>query len=480
VAHGVVIDGLTTRVTSTDGSFNPVYSAATPDSSSTRPEPQTVGAFFPATLVNAVERATPQGLRDVVVVHPGQFRSSSPDSGLGFQQLADSMSYRILYSDRADVTPATIGTVDGTVSGGSVTFTVTTPDTDAATATVLYLARSSTTGQTWTSVPLDRSADGHTFTGSHVVGTPTVEQYFVQVVDNANNVSVSSKKGQDFAAPAQPANAGAPVITVLGTPVGDSYVGPQQVVVTGVGPVQYTIDDPPAIDYTGPFLVAGARTHTVTATGPGGTSTRTFTILGTPGPTVTIANPVDHGSYPPDQAITAVFRCDGYQVVSCVPNPATPPTGIGSHTFSVTATDAAGNHTTATVAYAVQYGFVGLLQPVDDGVGQTMSIFKRSSTIPLKFKLLTSTGPLSSTAAAALSASCDLKVSYVAVGTTSAPVDESLYTDAADSDGCFRWDGSQFQYNFGTKSLNAGTIYQLRIRSASGSVADHLLRIGLR
>ena len=124
-----------------------------------------------------------------------------------------------------------------------------------------------------------------------------------------------------------------------------------------------------------------------------------------------------------------------------MPSPATPANGIGSHTFVVTATDAAGNHTTATVHYAVQYGFVGLLQPVDDGVGQTTSIFKRNSTVPLKFQLLTPTGPLSATASAALAASCDLKVSYRAVGTTSAPVDETVYTSADDSGGCFRWDG---------------------------------------
>ena len=247
VAHGVVVEGLTTHVTSTDGSFNPVYSTATPDSSSSQPEPQTVGAFFPATLANVVERATPAGIKDVVVLHPGQFRSGGPDSGLGFQQLADAMSYRILYSDKADVTPPAIGSVDGVVTGGSVHFTVTTPDNDATRATVLFLARSSTSQRVWTSVTLTRSSDGHTFTGSDAVGTtPTVEQYFVQLVDDANNVSVSSKKGQDYAAPAEPLDADAPTISVLGTPVGNSYVGPQQVAITGPGPVQYTVDNPTA------------------------------------------------------------------------------------------------------------------------------------------------------------------------------------------------------------------------------------------
>ncbi len=477
--HGVVIEALSTKVTSTTGAFNPVYSAAVPDSSTTKPEPQTQGAFFPATLANVVERATPAGIRDAVVLHPGQFRAASPTTGLGFQQLADSMQYRLLYSDSADVTPATIKTVDGTVTGSTATFDVTT-GSDAVSATVLFLARSSNGPQAWTRVALSQTGPG-TFHGTATgIMTTTIEQYFVQVVDDANNVSVSSKKGQDFAAPAAPADSGAPTISVLGTPVNNAYVGPQTVAITGPGPIRYTIGTGSPTDYTGAFVVAGPGSRTVTATGPGGTAILTFTILGTPAPTVSISSPAEGGAYPPDRPIAAVYRCDGYQVTTCVPNPATPATTVGSHTYSVTATDAAGHSTTATVHYAVQYGFVGLLQPVNDAVGQPFSTFKKNSTVPLKFQLLTGTGPLSATASAALAASCDLKVSYIAVGTTSAPVDESLYTDAADSGGCFKWDGSQFHYNFGTKSLSAGTVYQLRIRSTSGSVADHLVRIGVR
>jgi uncharacterized delta-60 repeat protein len=482
VVHGILIDGLTTRVTNTTPSFNPVYSTAVPDSSTTKPEPQTQGAFFPATLANVVERATPSGIKDVVVLHPGQFRSASPDSGLGFQQLADSMSYKLLYSDKGDVTPPAIGTVDGTVaSGGLATFTVTSPDNDVKKVTVLYLARSGVTGQPWTKVTLTSTDGGHTFTGtSNISPLTTIEQYFVQVVDDANNVSVSSKKGQDFAAPATPANAGGPTISVLGTPVDNAYVGPQTVAITGPGPITFTVDGGTATTYLGAFVVAGAGSHTVTATGPGGTATRTFKILGTPAPTVSISNPVEGGSYPPGRTIAAVYSCDGYQVTSCLPSPAAPPTSIGSHTFSVTATDAAGHSTTATVHYAVQYGFVGLLQPVDDGVGQTMSVFKKNSTIPLKFQLVTPGGPVSATAAAALASSCDLTVSYQKVGTTTAQVDETVFTAADDTGGCFKWDGSQFHYNFGTKSLSAGSVYRLRISSASGSVPDHVVTIGLR
>ena len=480
--HGVVIEGLTTKVTSSTGAFNPVYSTAVPDASSSKPEPETRGAFFPSTLANVVERATPTGIKDVVVLHPGQFRSASPDSSLGFQQLADSMSYRLLYSDSANVTPPAIKTVDGTVSGGTATFAVTT-GSDAEKATVLFLARSSTTGQAWTRVSLTKTGPG-AFSGTAPVTTPTIEQYFVQVVDGANNVSVSSKKGQDFAAPATPADSGAPTIAVLGTPVNNSYVGPQTVAITGPGPISYTVDSGSATDYVGAFVVAGTGGHTVTATGPGGTATQTFTILATPAPTVSISSPSASGSYTEGYAIPAVFSCDGYQVVSCTSSPVQPDNSVGAHTFTVTARDSGGRTATASVTYTVRRSpFLGLLQPVDDGPGATPSVYKKNSTIPLKFQIVGSNGlPIPDARAAALAASCDATVTYTTVGGVTAPVDENSVTDTPDSGGCFRYDASadQFQYNFGTKNLAAGQWYLLRIHFATAGIPDHTVRIGLR
>ncbi len=480
-AHGVLLEGLSTRLTSGSGGFDPVYSSAAPDSSSTSPEPATTGAFFPSALVNVVERATPAGLRDVVVLHPGQFRSASTTTGLGFQQLADEMKYKVLYSSKGDVEPPAIGSVVGSVSGSVATFTVTTPAADATSATVLYLARSSTSPQAWKKVTLTSSDGGTTFTGFDTVATPTVEQFFVQLVDDANNVSTSSKKGQDFEAPVEPV-ADAPVLQLSGTPVGGEYVGPQQVTILGRAPLTYRIDgDVADTNYTGPFTVTGPGEVTVTATDGEGTETaRTFTIVAPPGPVVTISSPAQGGSYPAGQAIAPVFRCAGYDVRSCVATPATPATGVGTHTFTVTGTDAQGRTGSATVTYAVQYGFVGLFSPVNDGVGQPMSTFKKNSTIPLKFRLLTPTGPLSAAASAALAASCDLKLTYQVVGTATTPVDEPVFTAPTDANGCFRWDGSQFHYNLGTKAMSAGKVYLLRIRSVSGSAQEHTVRIGLR
>ncbi len=479
-AHGVLLETLSTKVTAASGGFDPVYSAAVPDSSTTAPEPPTVGAFFPSTLVNLVERATPQGLRDVVVLHPGQFRSAGPRTGLGYQQLADSMGYRILYSDSADVTPPAIGTVDGSVSGGQVTFTVTTPDSDAASATVLYLARSSTSYQQWQQVTLTSTDGGHTFTGSDAVSTDTVEQFFVQLVDSANNVSTSSKKGQDFQAPAQPV-ADAPVLQVTGTPVNGSYTGAQEVVITGQAPVTYSVDGGVVEPYTGPFIVSGVGPHTVAASDAGGSAELRFTIAATPAPTVSISSPSATTSYVEGDAIPASVVCAGYDVTSCTGSPATPDNSLGTHTFTATAKDAAGRTGTASVTYTVRKApFVGFLSPVNDPPGSKGNEYKRNSTIPLKFQLVDANGAtIPDARAAALAASCDAVLSYADAGTPTAPIVNPVYVTAG-SGGCFGYSGKRFQYDLKTKDMLAGHDYLLRVRFTSGWTSDHVLRITLR
>lgn len=138
-----------------------------------------------------------------------------------------------------------------------MTFRVSTPDSDARRAVVLYLVRSSTQSQSWQK--LEHVNGGDTFTGTASVdpSIEEVEQFFVQLVDDANNVSVSSKKGQNFSALPAPTTPTAPVVTVDGTKTDGSYVGPQRVVIQADGPARYTVDSGAEQDYTGPFTVPG-------------------------------------------------------------------------------------------------------------------------------------------------------------------------------------------------------------------------------
>lgn len=56
----------------------------------------------------------------------------------------------------------------------------------------------------------------------------------------------------------------------------------------------------------------------------------------------------------------------------------------GTNTFTLTATDMAGNTSTQTTTFEVQYAFSGFLPPIQaDG----SKVFKLGSTIPIKFQL---------------------------------------------------------------------------------------------
>ena len=483
VAHGVLLESLTTRVTSGSGGFDPVYSSAAPDSSTTTPEPSTVGSFFPTSMIGVVERATPQGPKDVVVLTPGQFRSASSTTGLGWQQLADSMGYRLLYSDKDDVVPPAIETVRGTVQHSVATFTVSTPDADAQRAVVLYLVRSSTTPQSWERLELDRT--GNTFTGTVSVGESVeeVEQFFVQLVDDANNVSVSSKKGQDFSALPAPTTPNAPVVTVDGTKADGSYVGPQRVVIQADAPVSYTLDGSNDEQYTGPFTVSGTGTHEIVATAGGESTTVAFTIAEPPGPSVSIASPSSTRAYVAGGVIPAVFTCTGFQVTSCAASPSQPVTTEGTHTFTVTATDQLGKSSSASVTYAVgKSPFGGFQQPIN--VTGAMSIFKKGSTIPVKFRLLERDGtPIADSTASALAAGCGAVLSHQKLSSAlpSGSTEESV-SSPADVGGCFRYDPAddQFHYNLKTKPLAAPSTYQLTVSFPTGFTASQSVKVGLR
>src|SRR4029077_1646373 len=89
-------------------------------------------------------------------------------------------------------------------------------------------------------------------------------------------------------------------------------------------------------------------------------------------PSVNITKPAEGASYPLDKVVAAAYKCTDNQsgIASCVgtvANGANIDTStIGSHTFTVTGTDKAGNQTVVTTHYTVTYTFNGFFNPVSN------------------------------------------------------------------------------------------------------------------
>lgn len=150
--------------------------------------------------------------------------------------------------------------------------------------------------------------------------------------------------------------------------------------------------------------------------------------------------------------------------------------GVGSFSWTATATDKAGNSVTQSGTYKVVYKFDGFLQPINDTahqVGTSTSIFKAGSTIPVKFQLKKADGTPVQAAAA------PIWLAPVKGGSMSLPVDETLQTVSADSGSTFRYDATaqQYIYNWKTPSTG-GSYYQIGVKLDDGQT--YFVTIGLR
>jgi hypothetical protein len=167
-------------------------------------------------------------------------------------------------------------------------------------------------------------------------------------------------------------------------------------------------------------------------------------------------------------AATATDIVDGSVTPSCGV-PADTPTvfGLGTTAVTCTATDAAGN-TSAPQSFnvTVSYPWTGFLQPVNtDGT----SVFKAGSTVPVKFAVSGSAGPITD-ATATLSftkLTSNVEGSYL----------EATSTAAATTGSLFRYDGSQYIFNWSSKGLTAGTY---RVKADLGDGLAHTVQISLK
>lgn len=114
-------------------------------------------------------------------------------------------------------------------------------------------------------------------------------------------------------------------------------------------------------------------------------------------PTIDLRTPPDGASYVEGDVVAADFDCadeaDGSGLATCVgtvdDGASIDTAAAGPHTFTVNATDAAGNEATATTAYEVTeappvgFPFEGFFSPLDDPVNK----LKAGSIVPVRFSL---------------------------------------------------------------------------------------------
>jgi hypothetical protein len=144
---------------------------------------------------------------------------------------------------------------------------------------------------------------------------------------------------------------------------------------------------------------------------------------------------------------------------------------IGSRTIPCTATDRAGNSNSASVSYTVQFettgtkckGFPGhqILQPIKaDG----SSVFKKGSTIPVKFHLCGVDGkPIKKTPGVVK----DFKLIKIISQGVASDVDQAVLSTTPD--GVFDSGNQQWIFNLSTKDLLAGYTYVYLITLNDGS-----------
>ncbi|HWJ02476.1 MAG TPA: PxKF domain-containing protein, partial [Verrucomicrobiae bacterium] len=204
-----------------------------------------------------------------------------------------------------------------------------------------------------------------------------------------------------------------------------------------------------------------------------GAATATVNIDKT-APDVQVNGVTNNGVYTLNQAVSPSWTADDLLsgVESIVPSGSSLDTGsVGEKTFSVTATDNAGNANTVTITYNVVYNFGGILQPINPAGS---SVFKLGSTVPVKFQLTDSDKVFVSTALAKIYYA---KIKDNIVGTNV----EAVSTSNATTGNLFRYDltNNQYIFNLSTKSGFSPGTYQISIILDDGSPAK-TVEIGLK
>ncbi|GAA2018516.1 hypothetical protein GCM10009740_02940 [Terrabacter terrae] len=227
----------------------------------------------------------------------------------------------------------------------------------------------------------------------------------------------------------------------------------------------------PASGSTFPLGTTAVTCAATDAHGNVGHGSFSVKVQDTTGPVISWIAPAAGGSYPygsvPTPSCVATDLVSGPAPCSVIGYDG----GIGTHTLTATATDAAGNVSHATRSYTVvRWGLKGFYQPVD--MGGVVNTVKAGSTVPLKFEIFSGTTELTN-----VSAVKSFTAKSVSCGTlTSAATDDVEVTSTGGTTLRYDSTGGQFIQNWQTPKT-AGACYQVTMTAQDSSTISAFFKL---
>ena len=161
-----------------------------------------------------------------------------------------------------------------------------------------------------------------------------------------------------------------------------------------------TLSGPDLLSITGNTTIETQQTTTADGSckdlaGNQGTGSFGPINIDTTGPAIVVVSPQNGQFFVLNQQITPDFTCGegagGIDAAACTITPSADPytaTPLGPGTFSVNATDDAGNSASASVQYSVIYKFTGFLAPLQTaGTNSDSGSFNAGNIIPVEWQL---------------------------------------------------------------------------------------------
>lgn len=356
MAHGVLITDLSSQ---NINGFDPAITRPQVDLAVNEPAPEFGSFAFPGSPAVINTFNSPEGAEQRLVVIPAHFETDGdpqtpPPTGT---LRLDDVETQVLYSDSDDWTPPVIGSTRAFTSGSFVSFAV--DATDDSGEPLLFVGVLWTAGDgDWQLLRLVRTPGTDTYTGGTQVPSGQEIRYYVQGVDGAGNAGVHGNKALLNRSVPVPAPASEFDVSVSG-PQGDNgwFIGAATVTVAGADEYEISIDGATPQTYSGPFAVNGDGVRLIEIAGINGAATSLVVPVDTAAPLIALRTPEDGGVYGENIVVPADFDCSdgGSGVVACDGTTAdggSIDTGLGPHSFTVSARDASGREAQLVAAYS--------------------------------------------------------------------------------------------------------------------------------